>query len=48
MISLSAASKILLKKEPSISSSGRDILLKPVLFALAGTTTAAGSESNRL
>ena len=36
-MSLSAASKVLLKKEPSISSSGRDILLKPILFALAGT-----------
>jgi hypothetical protein len=36
-LSLSAASKILLKKEPCISSSSRDIIIKPVLFALAGT-----------
>jgi len=36
-ISLSAASKILLKKDPCISSAGRDVLLKPVLFALVGT-----------
>jgi hypothetical protein len=36
-ISLSAASKILIKKDPCISSTGRDVLLKPVLFALVGT-----------
>jgi hypothetical protein len=36
-LSLSAASKVLLKKDPCISAAGRDILLKPVLFALANT-----------
>lgn len=36
-LSLSAVSKVLLKKEPSISATGRDVLLKPVLFSLTGT-----------
>ena len=36
-MSLSAASKVLLKKDPCISAAGRDVLLKPVLFALAGS-----------
>jgi hypothetical protein len=35
-VSLSAVSKLLLKKEPCISATARDVLLKPVLFALAG------------
>lgn len=35
---MSAASKLMLKKDPSISSATRDVLLKPVLFALAGNT----------
>ena len=28
---------MLLKKDPCISAAGRDVLLKPVLFALANT-----------
>ena len=36
-LSLSAVSKVLLKKEPNISATGRDVLLKPVLFSLTGT-----------
>ena len=36
-LSLSAASKILLKKDVSISVTSRDLLIKPVLLTLAGT-----------
>jgi hypothetical protein len=36
-LSLSLASKVLMNHEPCLSSTGRDILLKPILFALAGT-----------
>jgi len=36
-LSLPAASKLLLKKDASISATSKDILIRPVLFALAGT-----------
>jgi hypothetical protein len=36
-LSLPAASKLLMKKDPCISAASKDIVMRPVLFALAGT-----------
>ncbi len=36
-LSLPAASKLLLKKDTCISATAKDLLLRPVLFALAGS-----------
>lgn len=33
-ISLSVVSKILLKKDPNISTTGRDIIMKPILYTI--------------